>query len=48
MANSTSLPELGALNGRVQLTFGDTGIFGGGDFQHFLCQVAIEGPDVVL
>jgi hypothetical protein len=42
MANSTSLLEWGALNGRVQMIFGDTGIFGGESFNIFFVRLPLK------
>lgn len=42
MANSTSLLERGALNGRVHLTFGDTRIFGGESFNIFFLRLPLK------
>jgi hypothetical protein len=42
MANNTSLLERGALNGRVQLIFGDTGIFGGESFNIFFVRLPLK------
>ncbi len=42
MANSTSLLERGALNGRVQLIFGDTRIFGGESFNIFFVRLPLK------
>jgi hypothetical protein len=42
MANSTSLLERGALNGRVHLTFGDTRIFGGESFNIFFLGLPLK------
>jgi hypothetical protein len=42
MANSISLLEWGALNGRVQMIFGDTGIFGGESFNIFFVRLPLK------